>query len=142
MDVHGCDRSHFRMDDRTFKAQVGVLIREHVELLADILVRAVIDARDQFLIVDNDADEMDDALFWIESVFSVLEDVVILWPLRTNTLRDVIEYLETQETKHHEWGKMRKGISKYIRAQPQSSELGDHKWLRRWAKRVKEESLT
>lgn len=118
------------MDGRTLRMQLGAVERDNTEFLAEIVIRATLDARNMWW-MGNEAPET----VWMQATEDVFADIVPFWPDRIDKLQAVVQHLE--DTDPDGWSAMRRGVSKYIRKQEIGSLTGKEGWLRQWARDVK-----
>lgn len=110
--------------------QLGAVERDNTEFLAEIVIRATLDARNMWW-MGNEAPET----VWMQATEDVFADIVPFWPDRIDKLQAVVQHLE--DTDPDGWSAMRRGVSKYIRKQEIGSLTGKEGWLRQWARDVK-----
>lgn len=103
---------------------------DHIKMLADIFMRAVLDAYEQWF-----AEPHEQQAIWQSAVGDVLKDIMQLWPLHIDDLNSMVKHLEAVDCEN--WHAMRRGVSKYVRRRPIGSMMGAERELRLWARRLK-----
>ncbi|RYF09617.1 MAG: hypothetical protein EOO40_06610, partial [Deltaproteobacteria bacterium] len=63
--------------------------RDTTVFIADIVMRAVLDARNMYWLNEEDA-----SLVWIDATNDVLTDIVPFWPARIDRLHDVVQSVD------------------------------------------------